>query len=83
MADERLDVTSERFDAEASLAQPEARNVSLPYPDVAELRSLVQCSQLVPASVRAEVEGAYGAPSAVRSRPCHDLQGHKTATNAP
>ena len=66
MTDARLDVTSENFDAEASLAQPAVSNVSLPYPNVAELRSLPHCSQLVPARVRAEVEGAFGLTSAVR-----------------
>lgn len=54
-----MDVTAEDFDADAALNQPHAGAVALPYPNIAELANMSECSILVPSSVKEEVEELF------------------------
>eukprot|EP00892_Ulva_mutabilis_P011534 jgi/Ulvmu1/8753/UM048_0007.1 len=56
MSDDKLDVTTEEFDADACLAVADPSMVRLPYPDTKELPNLFAATCLVPPSIRAEVE---------------------------
>jgi hypothetical protein len=60
MADPQLDVTSEQFDADACLSVSDPSMVKLPYPNMPDLRSIRKCANLVPSSVRDEVDQELG-----------------------
>jgi hypothetical protein len=63
-----MDVTAEDFDPEAALNQPDASAVSVPYPNIAELANISECSKLVPpSSVKEDVEEMFGPRRPVNS----------------
>jgi small nuclear ribonucleoprotein (snRNP)-like protein len=56
----KLDVTSEQFDPEECLGVTDPSKVSIPFPNVTELKSFRQCMNLVPPAVRGEVRESLG-----------------------
>jgi small nuclear ribonucleoprotein (snRNP)-like protein len=60
MANERLDLTSEHFDANACLTEPDLSKVTMPYPNISDLRTIRRCTNMVPVAIREEVDREFG-----------------------
>jgi hypothetical protein len=59
---QKLDVTSEHFDAAECLTVTDPSKVTLPFPNIQQLDSFKLCENLVPPALRAEVKAEFGAP---------------------
>lgn len=81
MGDKRLDVASDKFDADACLSVSDPSTVRLPFPEAKQLPNLFATQTLVPPSVRQEVEASFGKTVRCGSSetPCHEHVTRATA----
>lgn len=71
--DTKLDVASEYFDPEECLSISDPSRVSIPFPNVTELKSFRQCMNLVPPGVRREARESLGIDPVCAPRSCFAL----------
>jgi hypothetical protein len=57
---QKLDVTSEHFNAAECLSVTDPSKVSLPFPNIQQLDNFKLCENLVPPALRAEVKAEFG-----------------------